>query len=430
MSPFRIAGFLVSLLLLVFLFNERESFNSLFSENMTELPESFKTDHSADSLFTTELTENTKNKDDSLQKPDANPVMANEQALTTFFTKLGTTHDTLVRIVYYGDSQIERDFITHTFRKKLQHHFGGAGPGYVPAGMYFNKAEGVDIVSNDFESHSLSYQNGNDNFALYGRYFVATGNRVRLKIKNRKAENFRCLKLFYHGNGKLNIQDDEDGPVFFTLNDSLDNLFTNCFGASPGTLRLSIESDSSFLIDGLLLDPIKGLVVDQVAFRGNLNLMAHKINGDRYLNMAHKMNIGLFILHFGLNAIPDQRSSYSAYQKALERDISLLKLWVPDASVLVIGASDMAYRFEGELKPYPNIDALIEAQRKAAFSQGAAFWDMRAAMGGKGSIVQWVEAQQARSDYAHLTQKGGEIIGEHLYLDLMKAYNQYLEHDD
>ena len=38
-----------------------------------------------------------------------------------------------VRVVHYGDSQIEEDRITGTIRERLQARFGGNGPGMMPA---------------------------------------------------------------------------------------------------------------------------------------------------------------------------------------------------------------------------------------------------------------------------------------------------------
>ena len=43
-----------------------------------------------------------------------------------------------VRIVYFGDSQIENDQITLAFRKKLQAKFGGRGLGFVSLDHIYN----------------------------------------------------------------------------------------------------------------------------------------------------------------------------------------------------------------------------------------------------------------------------------------------------
>ena len=55
----------------------------------------------------------------------------------SFFEGLDTAASSgqLVRIVHYGDSQLEEDRISATIREDLQDEFGGAGPGMMPAIM-------------------------------------------------------------------------------------------------------------------------------------------------------------------------------------------------------------------------------------------------------------------------------------------------------
>ncbi len=54
--------------------------------------------------------------------------------LDSFFEEARKAHKngTLVRILHYGDSQIEMDRISSVLRQDLQERFGGSGPGMVP----------------------------------------------------------------------------------------------------------------------------------------------------------------------------------------------------------------------------------------------------------------------------------------------------------
>ena len=52
--------------------------------------------------------------------------------LDPLYAALDGADTTLVRIVHYGDSQIEEDRITNVFRRELQERFGGQGVGIVP----------------------------------------------------------------------------------------------------------------------------------------------------------------------------------------------------------------------------------------------------------------------------------------------------------
>jgi hypothetical protein len=69
---------------------------------------------------------------------------------------------------------------------------------------------------------------------------------------------------------------------------------------------------------------------------------------------------------------------------------------------------------------------VIEIQRQVARENGCAFWDWRAAMGGPGSVRQWVQAGLGQGDYTHLTGAGYRTIGGTLFEDLMEQYNRFV----
>ncbi|NJK85237.1 MAG: hypothetical protein HC906_03990 [Bacteroidales bacterium] len=63
-----------------------------------------------------------------------------DKLLFPFFRQLKQTRDSgkIVRIMHYGDSQIEGDRMTSYIRNKLQNKFGGYGPGLVPASQLYD----------------------------------------------------------------------------------------------------------------------------------------------------------------------------------------------------------------------------------------------------------------------------------------------------
>ena len=73
------------------------------------------------------------------------------------------------------------------------------------------------------------------------------------------------------------------------------------------------------------------------------------------------------------------------------------------------------------------IDMIVEAQRQAAVANGCAFWDLRAKMGGKGSMRKWVAAGMAQLDYVHFTGPGYRMIGDAVFRDLMSQYDIFLK---
>jgi lysophospholipase L1-like esterase len=59
--------------------------------------------------------------------------------------------------------------------------------------------------------------------------------------------------------------------------------------------------------------------------------------------------------------------------------------------------------------------------KKMAEEEQIAYWSMYDAMGGKNSMVKWVEIGLAGSDYVHFTRAGANKIGRLLY-DWLMAY--------
>jgi hypothetical protein len=70
---------------------------------------------------------------------------------------------------------------------------------------------------------------------------------------------------------------------------------------------------------------------------------------------------------------------------------------------------------------------IVEAQEQAASSTGCAFWDLRAKMGGKGAMREWVLAGMAQTDYVHFTGPGYRMIGDAVFRDLMSQYDVFLK---
>lgn len=355
-----------------------------------------------------------------------NGIIFNEHLLS-FYAKLKPDSKHMVRVVYYGDSQIEGDHVSYSFRKKMQARFGGAGIGFLPVQMYFNTTHNLAVVTNDFERHTVKYgDHKTDNYGLYGQYFELSGDKGTLRLLNRNHdESFRNMAMLSSGFSVVKFYADKKLVAVDTLSNAEFEYRTFVLDETPGEIKIYFSEARNFRLYGVLLESGEGVGVDNVAFRGNLSLMAYRFGNDLVREMNETLHADLLILHFGLNVIPDNRPNYESYRVAVERDINALRKNMPSASVLVVGASDMAHKVDGEVVSYRNIDQIIEAQKRAAGNCGAAFWDMREAMGGEGAIASWVEKGYARSDYAHLTLAGSNLVGEILGDDLLRGWQHY-----
>jgi lysophospholipase L1-like esterase len=69
-----------------------------------------------------------------------------------------------------------------------------------------------------------------------------------------------------------------------------------------------------------------------------------------------------------------------------------------------------------------DVEALVEAQRRAAASAGCAYFDVYRAMGGAGSYNAWLRRGLAADDGKHLSPAGRRQIAAWIYESLIAAY--------
>ena len=140
--------------------------------------------------------------------------------------------------------------------------------------------------------------------------------------------------------------------------------------------------------------------------------------------MHKELNTKLVILQFGGNSIPffKDSSSVRAYSRRFKRQIQLIQKCTPNASIIVIGPSDMSQLQNGIYTTYPFIPYCIEQMKKQTLSAGGSFWSLYNAMGGKDSMYAWVENNLAGKDYIHFTPKGARKASQLFYDALVAAY--------
>lgn len=115
----------------------------------------------------------------------------------------------------------------------------------------------------------------------------------------------------------------------------------------------------------------------------------------------------LVIISFGTN---DANAPYNdtQFRGRYQKLINEIKQRSPNSAILVVGAAD------GNVKgrPLQGIDGVVNAQRELAEKNGLMFLDLRAKMGGPGSINRWREQKLAAPDLVHFSPGGYRKIGE------------------
>ncbi len=378
---------------------------------------------------------------------------SNHSILYPFFYSLeNNTNNELIRILHYGDSQIEGDRISSYIRNQLQQKFGGSGIGLFPAITPLSSSMSIKHkTSGNWTRYTIrDIKNANFKHKRFGvllsfsRYSPLYSNyqdkvykaSIRLNespIGFDRAGDYTNCKVFYGYNQKpLIVKLKENNKVSDAeMIPSTDQLNTIQWKINPGTNDLSISFEGVHGPDiyGIALDGNKGVALDNIPLRGSSGTDFTKVNQKFYKKMFNNLNIKLIIMHFGVNIVPSNRKNYNFYQEQLYKQLKYLKSLDDELSIIVMGVSDMSRKVESHYESYPNIEKIRDAQKKAAFKAGCAFWDTYEAMGGKNSMPSWVfsDPPLARKDFTHFTYKGSVVIAKMFYKALINDYNNYLQ---
>ena len=350
----------------------------------------------------------------------------------SLFVALDSARVTPLRIVHYGDSQIEEDRITSTIRAALQERFGGGGQGMLPLRRYFTPAM---AVSGDVEpEHIMVYAEKPEGLRKFGPY----GDFVRLDT----TAKFTFYPVRSRGKGQLYfnrltvLAGNIEGSLSVSCGgktlqlDSSASLSRAVFNLPDSSSRAGITLSGRGDIYGVLLDESAGVRMDNVAMRGCSGLVFTSMDSGQLRSFYRSENVRLILLQYGGNTVPylSKDKAISNYAASVRRQIAHLRGLAPDATFIFIGPSDMSTTVKGKRQTYPHLPALVDSLRAAANDAGAAFWDIYGAMGGSGSMVDWVSATPplAGSDYVHFTPRGSARVGEMFNDSFLLYYDWYL----
>lgn len=392
------------------------------------------------------------------------------EKLQSFYAALRRRREQ-VRIAHYGDSSIEGDLITASFRDSLQRRFGGSGIGFAPivnpiAGFrrsllhqfsgnwhrcYLGVANeqglprglsgeyastwtppdtllaSVDSLGRD--SSALAEPADEGHWAFYGGAKLFEGTR-----------QLPSVRLFYAtplpdssgirppaGNVSFRWKGNRER---FPLNDGATVNEALLIETPANRLSLYFELPPTQALYGVSLESPDGIIVDNFPSRGNSGSGLLQITGPVLRQFQEKLDYELIMLQFGLNVLNPKMTNYDWYEREMIRVIRHFREAMPGVSILVLGPSDRAVKRQGRMQTDPSVTLITEALRRAAEASDAAFFSFYEAMGGQGSMVEWVEQRQPRLanlDYTHFNFAGARVAAFLLLDYLLRGYDEYLE---
>ena len=345
--------------------------------------------------------------------------------LERFYAALAGTDTAAVRVVHYGDSQTEGDRMTMNLRQGLQQICGGGGVGLVPLHQTISMRTITQTLT--INGVKQTAQQGPKRYLAYG----PKGRRRDNRIYGPMAQVALMDNNLCKGSEKVTVgltQSRTGTTRPFTrivVYGETDSTITLPDSAMSYTLELKRKGD----IYGLSLETETGVMVDNIPMRGCAGTIFTGIDRKMLAHYYKKSNTRLIIMQFGGNVMPytHSRKDIAAYVEKIRRQIKYIRSCAPEADLLFIGPSDMLTTRNGVKTSYSLLPDMDAALLQMAVEEGAAYWSLFGAMGGKGGMKNWISKGLAGSDGVHFTRKGADFAGEMLTKWLLDGRQEYLE---
>ena len=345
----------------------------------------------------------------------------------------------IIRVLHYGDSQIEQDRISCRLRERLQMVFGGGGPGMLPLRqpvqtITFNQSASGSIMGQSTYGDS-TFHRANGNYGPMLRSWRLTGGAnmslyaSKGNYASERAGRFSSIRVLFNNRpGPLSVSmRNRKGPGEYSQTVTSQGVGMIEWRMDTVTSSASLTLRGTADIYGVLVDDGYGVAVDNIAMRGVSGHQFKQANFDQLAESYRMMDVGMIIMEFGGNSVPYLRSekAIDTYCQKLGEQIDYVREACPEAAILFVGPSDMSTKVGGQLATYTMLPTVVERLREMANEHGAAYWSIYDAMGGYNSMIAWVKSGYAGSDYIHFSHKGARIMGDYLADALTKMYELY-----
>lgn len=336
--------------------------------------------------------------------------------LASFYDALAHSGEHVVRVMHYGDSQIEEDRMTSQIREKLQDRYGGRGVGLLPLAQTIpSRSVRQELY---MSGRRVSPAQGPRRYMVYA---LRRDQRDDGRYGPMGQVAWMADSLVGGSEEIMAVCKPLDGRPRYTHWQVLadDSVHYSCSG---DTVRLKGRG----AVYGLSQESRTGVIVDNIPMRGCLGLVFTKMDTDQLYRFYSDNHVALIIMQFGGNAIPFNRNpgTIAAIVRGLREQVRYLKACAPYASILFVGPSDMLTTEDGEQVSYPMVPYMDRLLRKMAIEEEIAYFSLYNWMGGYGSMAHWQEIGLAGSDGVHFYRSGARKAGNAVADWILEGVNE------
>jgi lysophospholipase L1-like esterase len=338
----------------------------------------------------------------------------------------------VTRILHYGDSHVASGLLTGPLRASFQRDLGDAGPGFVfggrPWSWYKPYAASITASSGWHIGGLGQTQQATDSrYGVSGVSFSANAPDETITL-TANCKLFDIYLLKQPAGGLLDVYlDDTRWRRVSVASDRVETSYLQVTAQSEGphTIQIRTLTAGQVRVLGIVAETgTSGVEYDVLGINGARAYRPLEWDFQILASNLARRRPSLIIVSYGSNEVNDPDLDIAEYQTRFSGLLHRFRLAAPQASLLVIAPPDRAVLAHGIWRSQPNMPALVEAQRRAAFSERAAFWNLFRAMGGAGSAERWANKPVAlvQHDRVHLTRTGYQLVADSLYREIARGY--------
>lgn len=390
-------------------------------------------------------------------------ILPPARSLTNFYAALSALASKRrakpVAILHLGDDHIAYDRFSGPLRERLTSRFGSAGRGLMMPGLY--PVRGMKVSRRGQWHLESSAAEAEGPFGITGVRMTSGASQAWLRFTSTPG-TFAWAEVTFM-----------TGPRYGTALVSVDGGIQLVPTQRPrlGETAMQVTAKGREILikprgDGPIAvlsvatgNNRRGIFYSSLGLPGATAATPAKWSPPFLANDLKKLDPDLILLEYGTREGFDDRLDVRQYEMRFAAIIEMIKEKAPKASILVIGPPDaarlpsfassmgaqacralnrheiasyarMIAASDGRLARWhapPKLDAVRAAQRRAAASVGAYFWDWARYMGGTCSIHAWASAtpRLAERDHITLTKAGDRRSARALFTELMAGYDAY-----
>jgi lysophospholipase L1-like esterase len=380
--------------------------------------------------------------------------LTNRAALRPFFDALRRVelHRTKqpVRILQIGDSHTANDSFSGRLRERFQARFGAAGRGWLPAGIPYNyfRPALVTVSEAGWQHLRPGHAGSGDLFGIDAVMARAETAGANMHLTAEEPAGFERVAVEFvarPGGAPLLLRIDTAPPLRIPTSapHAAIGRFRRTLPRAAHQIELIASKAGQEVLGWSGERRGAGIIYENHGTIGATAALLSQLDPVAVDFELKERRPALLVIAFGTNEGFRDNLDLRAYAQRFRAAVADLHRAAPGAAILIIGAPDGERLPKGcSRQPAPdcaataaaagdcnwsaprNLGLVRDVQRRIAVSQGWAFWDWSAALGGRCSMSRLFKQDppMAMPDHVHLSKLGYTASADILFDDLMTEY--------